>query len=243
MHKPMVAIALALSFSLSACDNLNPQMLVGVGSSLYSAATLSDQEIQSLGVQSAHNLDAKQRIASDNSPYTKRLNKITAPLKHYNGRSLHFKIYETPEVNAFALPNGDIRVFTGLMDKMNDDELLWVIGHEIGHVMLGHSKQAARRQLLMRATRLAMGGNSLLGSLSQGQIGDIAESFVTAQYSQTQEYEADAYGLRILKANHKSKQAAITALQKLQALGSSSSLFASHPAAAARAQRIQAMPD
>ena len=39
------------------------------------------------------------------------------------------------------MANGTIRVFTGLMDLMNDEELLFVIGHEMGHVVRNHSRK------------------------------------------------------------------------------------------------------
>ena len=46
----------------------------------------------------------------------------------------------TNEMNANA--RWLVRVYSGLMDKMNDDELRFVIGHEIGHVALDISKKA-----------------------------------------------------------------------------------------------------
>jgi putative metalloprotease len=35
-------------------------------------------------------------------------------------------------VNAFATADGTIRIYSGLMEMMTDDELIFVIGHEIG---------------------------------------------------------------------------------------------------------------
>ena len=45
------------------------------------------------------------------------------------------------DVNAFAMANGCIRVYSGLMDMMTDNEVEAVIGHEMGHVALGHVKK------------------------------------------------------------------------------------------------------
>jgi len=39
------------------------------------------------------------------------------------------------DVNAFACGDGSIRVFSALMDLMDDDELMAISGHEIGHVV------------------------------------------------------------------------------------------------------------
>jgi len=85
-------------------------------------------------------LDKRNRVASPNSKYSKRLRKLTKGFKSVNGQPLNFKVYQSKEVNAFATPDGSIRVYTGLMDKMSDNELVFVIGHEIGHIVEGHSK-------------------------------------------------------------------------------------------------------
>jgi Zn-dependent protease with chaperone function len=50
-------------------------------------------------------------------------------------------VYQTPEVNAMALgtDNPFLVVTTGLLDLMDAEETRWVIGHELGHVLSGHS--------------------------------------------------------------------------------------------------------
>jgi len=45
------------------------------------------------------------------------------------------------------MSNGCIRVYSGLMDMMTDSELRGVIGHEMGHVALGHSKKAMQQRM------------------------------------------------------------------------------------------------
>jgi putative metalloprotease len=66
---------------------------------------------------------------------------IVAKLGKRDGRTFNFKVYLTREINAFAIADGSIRVFSGLMDLMNDRELLFVIGHEMGHVLQDHSRK------------------------------------------------------------------------------------------------------
>ena len=56
-------------------------------------------------------------------------------------------------VNAFACPDGSVRVFSSLMDMMTDEELLGVIGHEIGHVAHKDSKKRFRTALLTSALK------------------------------------------------------------------------------------------
>ena len=57
------------------------------------------------------------------------------------GIPLNFKVYYVIDVNAFACADGSVRIFSSLMDIMTDDELLGVIGHEVGHVAHKDSKK------------------------------------------------------------------------------------------------------
>ena len=227
--------------SLSACEGMNTAGMVNAASSLFQAASISDSEIQALGVRSQQELDQQNTIAGSNNSYTVRLNKITRNLKSYNGQALDYKVYLNQEVNAFALPNGSIRVYSGLMDKMTDPELLFVIGHEIGHVMNGHSKSQARTNLLTLAARQAgaASGNSIVASLSGNEIGTLAHNLVNAQYSQSHELDADSFGLKVLQENNYDKSHAVSALRKLG--GGGGGFFSTHPDSAKRADRIEKM--
>lgn len=238
-----VLVAAALCVSLSACETMNIAGMVGAASTLASAASISDSDVTALGLRAQQQLDAENKVAPANNAYAKRLNKITRNLQSYEGRQLNYQVYLTDEVNAFALPNGGVRVYSGLMDRMTDDELLYVIGHEIGHVMMGHSKQQTRANMMSSAALQALSSSgTTVGSLSSGAIGQLGHQLVNAQYSQAHEYEADAYGLKILKQQGKSKDAAASALRKLAAIGgNNSSMFSSHPNPSARADRIDKM--
>jgi putative metalloprotease len=84
---------------------------------------------------------------------------------------VNYKVYMAKDVNAFAMANGCIRVYSGLMDMMNDNEVEAVIGHEMGHVALGHVKKgmqvalgtnaSARRQPLLAGSSAACRSLSL----------------------------------------------------------------------------------
>ncbi|MFP1497472.1 M48 family metalloprotease [Escherichia coli] len=59
------------------------------------------------------------------------------------------------DVNAFAMANGCIRADSGLMDMMTDNEVEAVIGHEMGHVALGHVKKECRWHLVQMPSAAA----------------------------------------------------------------------------------------
>ena len=183
------------------------------------------------------------RGAPAGSAYAKRLETLTAGLARYDGLQLNFKVYQTPEVNAFAMANGTVRLYSGLMDKFTDDEVRYVIGHEIGHVKAGHTKarmQTALRTSALRNAVAATGGTA--GALAESQLGALFEQVVKAQHSQGNEREADDYAMRFMKAKKYSPQACVTALEKLDAMsgGGGAHWLSTHPSPKERAQRMKA---
>ena len=168
--------------------------------------------------------------------------KVVAKMpQEIDGKKAVYNVYLTPDVNAWAMANGCIRVYSGLMDVMNDDELRGVIGHEIGHVALGHSKKAMQVAYAAGAARqaAASAGNSAVAALTASEIGDLAEKLVNAQFSQAQETEADDYAFDLLTTAKLKRDGLVTAFEKLAKLGDNSSMLSSHPASSERAQHIR----
>lgn len=206
------------------------------------AMSLTDDEVRGQGRRIAAQMDAKAPVAPAASPYTQRLNALTASCREDAGLALNYKVYLTREVNAFALPDGSIRFYSGLMDLMTDDEIRYVIGHEIGHVQSGHARK--RMQLAMgsgaaRQGLAAAGGTA--GALAQSDLGDLFVKVVQAQHSQANENEADDYAMRFLSRRRHDRGAAVTALEKLDKLGggSGSSWLSTHPSPRQRAERMR----
>ena len=133
----VAALAVALA-PYSASHALDIGGLVGAGSKVVQAATLSDAEIKTLSDKACAQSDSQEKIAAPGSKYDARLQKIAKQLGGtVNGQKANYKVYITKDVNAWAMANGCIRVYSGLMDMMTDDEVMGVVGHEIGHVALG----------------------------------------------------------------------------------------------------------
>lgn len=138
-------LALGIAATLTGCQNMDSNGLLSSGAEAFRAYSLSDAQVKTLSDRACKEMDAKAKIAPANSEYSQRLNKIAAALgDNINGQPVNYKVYETKDVNAFAMANGCIRVYSGLMDLMNDNEVEAVIGHEMGHVALGHVKKACR---------------------------------------------------------------------------------------------------
>lgn len=154
---------------------------------------------------------------------------------------MNYKVYETKDVNAFAMANGCIRVYSGLMDMMTDNEVEAVIGHEMGHVALGHVKKGMQVALGTNAVRVAAASaGGVVGSPSQSQLGDLGEKLVNSQFSASG-VEADDYSYDLLRKRGISPAGLATSFEKLAKLeaGRQSSMFDDHPAFAARAQHVR----
>ncbi|MFE1572304.1 M48 family metallopeptidase [Comamonas odontotermitis] len=251
MRKALVLTAVAGSLALAGCktmDTGNIGSMIDSGSTAMKAMTLSDSDVVALSNESCEAMDAQNKIAPANSKYTQRLNKVIANMpKDIDGKKAVYKVYLTSDVNAWAMANGCIRVYSGLMDLMNDDELRGVIGHEIGHVALGHSKKRMQTAYATSAARqiAANSGNSALSSLSRSQAGELGEKFIHAQFSQSNESEADNYSFDLLTKQKMERKGLVTAFQKLAKLGGGggNSLMSSHPPSEERAKAMQARLD
>ncbi len=236
----LVALPLVAAMSLVGCKTMSVDDITSLGIRGLQAATLSDNDVKALSQQSCAQMDAESKIAPAKSAYTKRLNKIAKSLgNNINGTPVNYKVYITKDVNAWAMANGCVRVYTGLMDMMTDDEIKGVLGHELGHVALGHSKKAMQVAYTAEIARdaAAASGNAAIASLSSSTIGALAEKVINAQFSQAQEQEADNFSFDYLVKKKINPAGLATAFDKLG--GGDSSILSSHPSSEKRAQNIR----
>ena len=158
---------------------------------------------QSLGQQSLNALDGKLMKESrlmevDQERVHAAFEQVTTTLGtqhklHLNSQLL-LRRSETLGANAFALPSG-IVVFTDEMVKLaqNDEQLMAVIAHELGHV---HHRHIMRSILQNSVAALLIA--TLLGDVASitGLAASIPTFLVEQRYSRTLEFEADAFALQ-----------------------------------------------
>lgn len=245
----MIGVALAASVMLliSGCGSagLNYETLLGGASKALQAATISDGQIQNYVHEYVTYSDQQNKVAPANSEYSVRLANLTRGLNSVDGVPLNFKVYLTNDVNAFACADGSVRVYSGLMDRMTDEEVLGVIGHEIGHVAHKDTKNAFKNALMTSAILDGVAStSSTAAALTQGQLGQLGQTLISSKYSQKQESNADDYGYDFLKANGKNPWAMAMAFTKLGELEGStqnnglSQMFSSHPSTPDRINHI-----
>lgn len=204
------------------------------------AMTLTDDQVRANATLMAKHEDARNRVAPATSPYAKRLTALTAKAQEDNGLRLNYKVYITPQVNAFAMADGTIRIYSGLMDAFTDDEIRFIIGHEIGHVSAGHSRK--RMQTALSASAIQKGfasSGSSLAELAESEMGDLIVKVVRAQHSQGNEREADDYAMQFMSRRNYDRKACVTALQKFDK-GGGADWLSTHPSPRERADRMQA---
>jgi predicted Zn-dependent protease len=105
-------------------------------------------------------------------------------------------ILNSPSVNAFALPNGQLYVTRGLLALANDtSELASVLAHEMGHVIARHA--AIREEQLRQAELVSQVASDVFKDPQVGALALAKNKLALATFSRGQELEADGIGVGI----------------------------------------------
>ncbi|MDE6137564.1 MAG: M48 family metallopeptidase, partial [Muribaculaceae bacterium] len=245
----LIAVAVMLAIATPAFAQFNKAKLIKGAGKAVQAMTITDEQMAAYVKEYIDWMDKHNPVTGPDNEYTKRLARLTEGLTSVEGIPLNFKVYDVIDVNAFACPDGSVRVFSSLMDIMTDEELLGVIGHEMGHVAHKDSKKAFRQALLTSALKDAVAStNGVAAALTDSQLGSLGEALASASYSQKQEKAADDYGYEFLKAHDKNPWAMAFSFRRLKALqeqagaqktSKMNQLFSSHPDLDLRIQRME----
>ncbi len=181
--------------------NLGERALGALQSGM-AAFTFSDDDAAKLSKEAVRKLDSTNVVAGPKDGYALRLNRVFGKHSTENDLKLNYKVYLTKDVNAFACADGSVRVFSGLMDIMDDTQLLAVIGHEIGHVANHDSKDAMKVAYRKAAIIDAAASQSdKVAELTDGQLGQMGSAMIDNHFSRKQESQADAFAYEFLKRN------------------------------------------
>ncbi len=248
MNKHFIAALalLAITNISTAQIKLNSKTIGAVNKGV-NAAAYSDADAARDAAAAVKWMDTHNPVAAANDPYTLRLNKIFGKHNNEDGLKLNYKVYKVVDINAFACADGSVRVFSSLMDLMTDDELLAIIGHEIGHVKNHDSKDAMKAALTRSAVADAAGSQSgAVAVLTDSQLGALADAMLDSKHSRKQETEADSYSYDFMKKHGYNVMGAYNAfmtLAKLSEEGDKATKFqkmmSSHPDSKARAEEVK----
>lgn len=239
----LAALAGGVSVTAPLYAQFNLKKSLGAAKKVVDAASYNDAEMAAFFDQMANEMDGQNPVASPDDPYGKRIANLSKGLENYDGLDLDIKAYLVKDVNAFAMANGTIRVFAGLMDEFNDDEIRYVIGHEIGHVKEGHTKKRMQGALQKEAAfGVADAAGGKVTTIANSQLGALFGDVISAQHSQEHEKQADDYAMNFMRKNSYNADACVTALDKLAAMsggGGGPKWLSTHPSPADRSKRMR----
>jgi len=240
-------LVLMIATSCSSLKIVDQNSAINAGAAAVQALTISDAQVKQLCSQYMVETDGQNTILPASNEYTQRLDRIMAKFHNISDLNLNYKVYQSSTVNAFASGDGSVRVYTGLMDAMNDDEVFAVIGHELGHLINKDVRDAYRASYLIVAARYGIGAfNETAGAISQGFLGDLGQQLAQNAYSRKQETEADETAFQFCVTNGVDPFAMYHALNVLISLSGNSSsqgklaeLLSTHPDTQKRAAHIK----
>ncbi|HEU4496915.1 MAG TPA: M48 family metalloprotease [Flavobacterium sp.] len=209
--------------------------------------TFSDAEAAKLSKEAVGEMDKINPVAGPKDGYAMRLERLFGKHKSENGLALNYKVYKVKDVNAFATADGSVRVFQGLMDIMDDNQLLAVIGHEIGHVANHDSRDAIKAAYKKEALLDAVASQSdKIAALTDTQLAKLGNAMIDSRHSRKQETEADDYSYEFMKRNGYDVNAVESAFAILAKMGEGaessflSRMVSSHPDPKQRAAKARA---
>jgi len=220
------------------------------GRRAYNYAWSPSEEIQ-IGTDADSQIVAQYGLYDDEevSSYVEDLGQKLVEISHFRREGIapvfgslqfHFRVLDSPVVNAFALPGGFVYVTRGLLAHLeNEAQLAVVLGHEIGHVVGRHGSKAMWRQqfgtgaLLLGAigSQAVFGGNAAENVLN---LGGTATQLLFLKYGRGAESESDQLGVEYAALTGYDASQAAAFFRSLKRLGEQSGqelpgLLSSHP--------------
>lgn len=202
---------------------MNILLFTGGCTTIYNPATqrnetyfISESTEISIGKNMTQDIIRKEKVVND-SKFTTYVNEIGKKIVKVSDRTnLDYKFYilDNKEINAFALPGGYIFVNKGLIDETDENELAFVLGHEVGHVCARHSIKRLQASLGFNLVVAIALRNPDYEAIQQAL--SVVANVVTLGYSRSDEFLADSLGVKYMyKAGYK-PEGAISLLTKLK---------------------------
>ncbi|MEL7331441.1 MAG: M48 family metallopeptidase [Cyanobacteria bacterium J06560_2] len=165
---------------------------------------------------------------------------VHLPEEQRQGRD--YQVLYVPEdtVNALAIPGDRIIIYKGLLaDVESENELMMVLGHELGHFANRDHLRGLSRSILLRLSLSAVLGDlGSLGAIATNSISSISN----AQFSQSQETQSDEVGLTLLVQEYNHAAGATDFFSRLQQQSVPGlAILASHPPSAERVRQLEAL--
>ena len=216
---------------------------------------VSPSEEEKMGLSAFAQIKKEEKISTDPA-LNARIQTIGKRIAVSVGREIpnaqwEFVVFDSPAVNAFALPGGKVGVYTGLIKlSASDDEIAIVMGHEIAHVTSRHGAERTSQNYAFIGVGLAAAVametqhvDPAKRNLALAAYGLGATVGYMLPYSRLHESEADSVGLRFAAGAGYDPRAAVTFWRKMAAQGGAKppEFLSTHPSDSTRIANLQAL--
>lgn len=214
----------------------------------YNPATGKEEKVMytrekeiAIGRAVAKKLEKNYKVDEEKAQYVEWVGRRVAFASDRIALPYTFKVLDREELNALALPGGPVYVTKALLDKVNEDELAAVLGHEIGHVTARHGVKKLQAYKLYTLLTIAL--MSRRETREAAKFTAQALNILSLAYSQEDELLADRLGASYAYKAGFDPRASLTVLKKLQEekrkKGGRSSWLSTHPLTSERIAALE----
>lgn len=164
------------------------------------------------------------------------LDRLEAQLPEDLSRDRDYQLLYIPDetVNALALPGDHVIIYQGLLAEADsENEIMMVLGHELGHFANRDHLRGLGRGILVQVVASLLFGDA--GSIGAAGL----ETFARSQFSQQQETRADEFGLTLLHQIYGHAGGATAFFARLSDGGANIDFLTTHPAPGKRVRRLE----
>jgi beta-barrel assembly-enhancing protease len=185
-----------------------------------SGCAISEKDEISMGKEAAPQFEKKFGGLYPDSEVQRYVHDVGMRMVPFTGRTnlpWDFRVVNSKQINAFALPGGHVFVTQGLLFNLqNEAQIAAILGHEETHIAHRHTvKQLERQQAISGGLTLA----GIFAGSTVANVGQLVTALASLQYSRDQEKEADLTGLSYMAKAGYDPHAMVQTMQILQKVG------------------------
>ena len=222
----------------------------------HALSLVDDREVTKMSIAAFDQMKAHTPISRDKAR-NEQLQRVgerlqqAVPIWDMPDADWEFVVFESPDINAFAMAGGKVGVFMGLFKIVeNDDQLASVIGHEIAHVTAKHVHENLSQQLALQTggmigsvALMGTGANLLTESAIMSAYG-LGTEVTGAAFDRNKEKEADHIGLMYMARAGYDPEEAVKVLERLEEetgaqAAAQASFLSTHPSNPERIQQLR----
>lgn len=224
----------------------------------HALSLVDDKEVTKMSIAAFDEMKAHTPISHDQKR-NEQLQRVgdriqrAVPIWDMPDADWEFVLFESPDINAFAMAGGKVGVFMGLFKIVeNDDQLASVIGHEIAHVTAKHVNEQLSQQMALQTGGM-IGGIALMGSgaglLTESALMSaygLGTDGLGAAFDRNKEKEADHIGIMYMAKAGYDPEEGVKVLEHLeeetgQQAAAQASFLSTHPSNPERIAQLRTL--